>query len=140
PRCSCCPRECWRRGCRRGVLRGWTRPRHCGPSRGNIPIAQQVRTHYTSEPELVMKHLIVVLLLFAAPFVPFAGAADIGIIQHMANLRRDPSSAHAPIRKLFPDEKVEVQGATQADYVKVKTEDQVTGWVFKAFMSVLPAP
>jgi hypothetical protein len=79
------------------------------------------------------------ILLLIAAFLP-ALAQQEAVVQKKANLRKDPSAAHPAIAILLPDQSVDVlDAASNARYVKVRTEDKKTGWVIKTAVTIMPA-
>jgi hypothetical protein len=67
-------------------------------------------------------------------------AADTALVLTKANLRKDPSAQHSPIRVLLPDEELTVlDSTTSPHYLKVKTEDKKSGWVWKKSVEILPS-
>jgi hypothetical protein len=66
-------------------------------------------------------------------------ASDTALVVKKSNLRKDPSAQHTPIRVLLPDEElIIVDSTTSPRYLKVKTEDKKTGWVWKNAVEILP--
>jgi hypothetical protein len=67
-------------------------------------------------------------------------SAQTAVVERQANLRRDPSAAKTPIATLLPEDKLTVlDSSTSPTYLKVKTAEGKTGWVFKKFVEVMPA-
>ena len=72
-------------------------------------------------------------LSFACLMLAFAvvGFAAEAVVTRKATLRKDPSTAHPPIRFLLPDDEVElIDSSTTHGYYHVKTDDDLTGWVY----------
>lgn len=66
--------------------------------------------------------------------------ADNALVQKKTNLRKDPSAKHTPIRVLLPDEELTILDSTSSStYLKVKTDDNKTGWVWKNAVEILPS-
>jgi len=66
--------------------------------------------------------------------------ADNALVQKKTNLRKDPSSKHTPIRLLLPDEELTILDSTSSStYLKVKTDDNKIGWVWKNAVEILPS-
>ena len=66
-------------------------------------------------------------------------ASDKALVVKKTNLRKDPSAQHTPIRALLPDEELAVLDSTTSPrYLKVKTDDKKTGWVWKNAVEILP--
>ena len=90
-----------------------------------------------------MKHTLLLLRLAALLWIPltasFATLPQMAVVERNANLRKDPSATKPPIRKLLPDEKLQLLDSAKAGYVKVKAEeDGKTGWVWKASVKIIP--
>ena len=78
------------------------------------------------------------MLTLSCPLIPLA-ASDTALVIKKSNLRKDPSAQHTPIRVLLPDEELTIlDSTTAARYLKVKTEDKKTGWVWKGAVQILP--
>ena len=59
-------------------------------------------------------------------------ASDTALAVKKSNLRKDPSTQHAHIRVLLPDDELVIlDSTTSPHYLKVKTDDKKTGWVWK---------
>ncbi len=57
--------------------------------------------------------------------------ADEAAVTRNANLRRDPSTARPPIRRLAPPDEVEIIDPTPTNgYYHVRDEDKEEGWVW----------
>ena len=66
--------------------------------------------------------------------------ADNALVEKKTNLRKDPSAKHSPIRVLLPDEELTILDSTSSStYLKVKTDDNKTGWVWRKAVEVLPS-
>jgi hypothetical protein len=66
--------------------------------------------------------------------------ADTALVQKKTNLRKDASAKRAPIRVLLPDEELTILDANSSPtYLKVKTDDNKTGWVWKKAVEILPS-
>ena len=80
-----------------------------------------------------MRRLILKALILSSPVLmacSLAAAAG-AIVVSSANLRRDPSTAQAPLLKLSVDDEVElVEPGARNDYYHVRTENGVKGWVY----------
>ncbi len=64
--------------------------------------------------------------------------ADEAALTRNANLRRDPSTARPPIRRLAPPDEVEIIDATPTNgYYHVRDEDQEEGWVWGGSIRIL---
>jgi hypothetical protein len=67
--------------------------------------------------------------------------ADNALVQKKTNLPKDPSARHTPIRVLLPNEELTTLDANSSPtYLKVKTDDNKTGWVWKKAVEILPSP
>lgn len=66
-------------------------------------------------------------------------AADKALVVKKVNFRKDPSVQYTPIRVLLPDEELAILDSTTSPrYLKVKTDDKKTSWVWKNAVDVLP--
>jgi hypothetical protein len=75
-------------------------------------------------------------LLFSVPTV----AVD-AIVKHKANLRSDPSTAHAPIATLKPRDDVELLEPTEkSGYYHVRTADNEEGWIYGRSVEIVRTP
>lgn len=78
------------------------------------------------------------MLALTCLLTPLA-ASDTALVVKKSNLRKDPSAQHTPIRVLLPDEELIILDSTSSPrYLKVKTEDKKTGWVWKNAVEILP--
>ncbi len=76
-----------------------------------------------------------VVLLGAA----WPALADEAALTRNANLRRDPSTARPPIRRLVPPDEVEIIDPTPTNgYYHVRDEDNEEGWVWGGSIRILP--
>lgn len=79
-------------------------------------------------------------MFFGSAIIASALMADNALVQKKTNLRKDPSSKHTPIRVLLPDEELTILDSTSSStYLKVKTDDNKTGWVWKNAVEILPS-
>lgn len=71
------------------------------------------------------------LALFIVQFVPNPVAAETAIVKSNANLRRDPSTNQAPIRRLLVSEELQILSLTRTNnYYNVATAQNEQGWVY----------
>jgi len=64
--------------------------------------------------------------------------ADEAVLTRNANLRRDPSTARPPIRRLAPPDEVEIIDPTPTNgYYHVRDEDNEEGWVWGGSIRIL---
>src|SRR5512144_962303 len=75
-----------------------------------------------------------VVASFVAPAI--LGAQQL-VVQHNANLRRDPSTLHPAIRVLIAGDTIQLLTAhTTNDFLRVRAGSD-TGWVFSALVEIL---
>lgn len=67
-----------------------------------------------------------------------AAHAQTAVVERKTTLRRDPSAEHSPIAYLLPEDKLTVlRSAASPHYLKVRTAEGKTGWVWKAAVEVM---
>jgi hypothetical protein len=74
--------------------------------------------------------------------VPIAAAAQTATVIHGVNLRPDPSSEYAPIRKLTPSEPplALLDSAAESGYYHVRTSQGEEGYVWSRYVRVAATP
>lgn len=93
-------------------------------------------TRITTWMRMCLGALSMVVVLFGTGWPVLA---DEAALTRNANLRRDPSTARSPIRRLAPPDEVEIIDPNPVNgYYHVRDEDNEDGWVWSGSIRILP--
>src|SRR5262249_12495473 len=84
-------------------------------------------------------HILPLLLSLGLPTLGGAQTQQTGKVERNTNLRRDPSSAHDPIRMLLAPEEVLLLSMTKVNnYYNVATDQSEQGWAYAPNITLDP--